>query len=238
VSSSNLSGNINYKIEGADANAFTIEQTSWNPTMGGKLKVAFLPAEERFYSATIVFSASSVADVVVVLNGTGKIEPIVTYTIYAESDDNGTINPNGIITVNQGDSQEFIFTPNDGYEIYSVFVDDVINSESVTLGYYIFNNIDRDHTIQVNFVENDGIIETEFDHVRVYSYLKTIYIQNENNLPIRTVEILDILGRPVYQGAITDPYTEITLQIANGIYSVRLISHDDRIMIKKVAITQ
>ncbi|MCL2435248.1 MAG: hypothetical protein FWD09_03795 [Lentimicrobiaceae bacterium] len=43
-------------------------------------------------------------------------------------------------------------------------------------------------------------------------------------------------GRLVYRAAITDIETVITLQVANGIYTVRLILQDDKMAMRKVSI--
>jgi hypothetical protein len=56
--------------------------------------------------------------------------------------------PPGIITVNSGSSQTFIFTPNTGYRVSSVTVDG-INQGSASS--YTLNNITTNHTISVSF---------------------------------------------------------------------------------------
>jgi hypothetical protein len=73
------------------------------------------------------------------------------YTITASAGSNGNISPSGNITVNQGDSQTFTFTPNSGYEINQVLVDGVNNTAAVSSGSYTFMNVTTNHTISVTF---------------------------------------------------------------------------------------
>ena len=83
-----------------------------------------------------------------------------TYTITASSNANGTITPNEISTVMCGDNLTFIFTPNFCYHIAEVWIDNVSNTDAVTNGYFIFENITNDHTISVIFALNDPLIIT------------------------------------------------------------------------------
>jgi hypothetical protein len=83
-----------------------------------------------------------------------------------------------------------------------------------------------------------GIDEDLFAKVHVYSYFNAVYIKNESNMLLKSVQIMDISGRMIYQSAITDMETVITLQVANGIYNVRLISPDGKTMVKKVSLSR
>jgi len=86
-----------------------------------------------------------------------------------------------------------------------------------------------------------GIEDPVFDNVIVYSHLNSVYIKTVEthcNASLQSVEILDMTGRLVHQSAITNMETVITLQVANGIYTVRLISQDDKMATRKVSITK
>ncbi len=78
---------------------------------------------------------------------------ILTYTLDAIAGSGGTIAPSGTMTVNYGSNQSFTVTPNTGYEIQSILIDDVNNSAAVIAGSYTFTNITTDHTIAANFVQ-------------------------------------------------------------------------------------
>jgi len=70
------------------------------------------------------------------------------YTITATAGSNGAILPSGIITVNHGETQTFLFKPNQGYRIAEVKVDGISMGKIET---YTFNNVTSNHTIEVTF---------------------------------------------------------------------------------------
>jgi len=72
-----------------------------------------------------------------------------TYTITATAGTNGSISPQGTITMSYGTSQSFTITPNDCYEVAHVTVDGA-SVGSVTS--YTFNNVTVNHSIQGSFV--------------------------------------------------------------------------------------
>ncbi|MGC9342375.1 MAG: SGNH/GDSL hydrolase family protein [Bacteroidales bacterium] len=74
-------------------------------------------------------------------------EPI-THSITATSGANGTIDPDGSVTVNQGDDQAFSFTPDEGYQVDDVLVDG--NPEGA-MSNYTFSNVNANHSISVSF---------------------------------------------------------------------------------------
>ena len=90
-----------------------------------------------------------------------SFEDIPQYTITATAGLGGTINPNGTVTVYEGDDKDFTITANEGYRITSVIVDNVesyslLQNTTDTLTYriagvYTFANITRTHTISVSF---------------------------------------------------------------------------------------
>ncbi|MEM2589276.1 MAG: DUF2341 domain-containing protein [Candidatus Bathyarchaeia archaeon] len=74
------------------------------------------------------------------------------YVINASAEGTGgTIQPNGLVVVEYGQSQTFIITPDVGYHISDVKVD----GESVgQVAYYTFNFVDDNHTITASFAQN------------------------------------------------------------------------------------
>jgi hypothetical protein len=73
------------------------------------------------------------------------------FTITASAGANGSINPSGSVSVNQGASQSFAISPNSGYTVSSVTVDGV-NVGSMTS--YTFINVQANHTISATFQAN------------------------------------------------------------------------------------
>lgn len=75
------------------------------------------------------------------------------YTITATAGENGSISPNGSVTVTEGDNQTFTITANNGYRISDVLVD----GQSVgAVSTYTFENVTGDHTIEATFRRTGG----------------------------------------------------------------------------------
>lgn len=77
-----------------------------------------------------------------------------TYTITSSVNHSGmgTITESG--SVNYDGSKTFTITPNDGYHIKEVLVDDV-SKEAITS--YTFSNVKETHTIEASFAADDGV---------------------------------------------------------------------------------
>lgn len=78
---------------------------------------------------------------------------IVQHTITATAGTGGSISPSGSVTVNDDDSQTFTITPNSGYHISRVTVDDV-NQGAISS--YTFTNVTADHTIHAVFAADSS----------------------------------------------------------------------------------
>jgi hypothetical protein len=94
------------------------------------------------------------------LNVSGNIQVVAqfalnTYTILATANANGTINPSGLVVVNEGASPTFLIQPNTGSSIEDVKVDGVsIGPVSI----YQFVNVVENHTIEADFELNYYIL--------------------------------------------------------------------------------
>ena len=72
------------------------------------------------------------------------------YLITAAADDGSVIDPNGKVSVLEGDSKKFTFSAKSGYQIAAVYVDGIaILPEDLESGEYAFSNITANHTIGV-----------------------------------------------------------------------------------------
>ncbi len=76
---------------------------------------------------------------------------IPTYTISATAGENGTISPEGTVTVNEGASQTFIISPDAGFHVEEVIVDGA-SKGAVTS--YTLSQITANHTISASFAVN------------------------------------------------------------------------------------
>ncbi len=80
-----------------------------------------------------------------------KKSTVPTYAITATAGANGKIEPSGTVNVPQGGSQTFIITPNQGYHIDTLLVD---NNPVASTNSYTFSNVTSNHTISVTFAIN------------------------------------------------------------------------------------
>ncbi len=74
---------------------------------------------------------------------------LVDYVITASAGTGGSINPSGDVSVTHGDDKTFTITPETGYEVSDVLVDEV-SVGAVTS--YTFYDVTENHTISVSFV--------------------------------------------------------------------------------------
>ena len=91
-----------------------------------------------------------------------------TYTIIATAGSNGTITPNGVVTVAEGANQTFRITPSEGYRIASVMVDNVEAITDVVDNEYVFYNVTANHTINVTFTDGNAVDEYTTASMSVY----------------------------------------------------------------------
>lgn len=87
--------------------------------------------------------------------GGGGSSTVSSYTIKASAGANGTISPNGSVSVARGKDQTFTINAINGYRIADVLVD----GKSVgNVSTYTFENVKANHTIQAKFVKQASII--------------------------------------------------------------------------------
>ncbi|MDR0247250.1 MAG: hypothetical protein LBI16_02485 [Burkholderiales bacterium] len=77
--------------------------------------------------------------------------PLSLYAIVASAGANGSIVPNGTVTVSEGTNVTFTITADDGYSIASVLIDGTNNPAAVASGSYMFTNVTGNHTIVAAF---------------------------------------------------------------------------------------
>ena len=83
--------------------------------------------------------------------------PVVQYTIVSSAEEGGKISPFGETLVNEGESQEYTITAEEGYILADVQVD----GESVgAVSSYIFEDVKSDHTIKALF-RKEAVVKVE-----------------------------------------------------------------------------
>ncbi|PEL09316.1 S8 family serine peptidase [Bacillus sp. AFS017336] len=73
----------------------------------------------------------------------------IVHTIKASTGSNGTISPNGNVSVNYGAAQTFTVTQKKGYQVATFTVDGM--SAKLSNNTYTFMNVTKDHTLSVTF---------------------------------------------------------------------------------------
>jgi len=83
------------------------------------------------------------------------------YTITASASANGSIQPEGDISVNQGAGQDFQIVANTGYQINSLLVDGSSVSAATGLASYVysFNNVSSNHSISADFALKTCVLQ-------------------------------------------------------------------------------
>ena len=144
-------------------------------TPSGVTRVAYGSSQSYTFSAS---SGYTITSVLVDGSPVGKTSPytftnvqvnhtiavsassINTCYITASADTHSTINPSGLISVSLGNSQNFTYSANGGYNITSVLVD---GSSVAINGSYSFNNVQTNHIIAVSTTANNYYITSTAD---------------------------------------------------------------------------
>ena len=165
---------------------------------------------------------------------TAGFEPI-THTIIAIAGTNGSIDPAGEVTVNEGSNQTFTITADENYEIADVLV----NGTSVgALSTYTFTNVTTDQTIYVTFNIVTGIASptpSEGGDVRIYPNPTTGELRVESGeLRVDSIEIFDLFGKTCNVSRVTCNENEMDISfLPAGIYFLR-ITTENGVIVRKV----
>jgi hypothetical protein len=122
-----------------------------------------------------------------------------------------------------------------GYTVEGVIAgeyDYVVSKEGYITATGSVEVINQDVTVPVE-LSTVGIDETTLTGVTVYGNENNVYIVNPANIVLKSVQILDVLGRVVYNANAAGSAT-IEVSNASGIYMVRLVSADARVLTAKV----
>ncbi|MCL2032057.1 MAG: hypothetical protein FWG96_02120, partial [Methanomassiliicoccaceae archaeon] len=143
------------------------------------------------------------------------------YRITATSDAGSTISPSGQVNVQRGSDQMFSFSAADGYVITAVIVDGVyLSQERVDLGYYTFNNVAANHSIEVksetaditliiDLMEGKGYAEYSVDGSEFVRYYDVITLPGGSDIVVRAVA-----DKGYEFSRWVTPYVETTPQIS------------------------
>ena len=137
----------------------------------------------------------------------------------------GSIEPAGMSEITYFDNITYTITPEQDYKISYVLVD---GKDMGAINTFTYSQVEDNSDIQAFFFYDPDSPVTiggqTLESLSIYSHTNVVYIVNENNIPLSDVTIFDMYGRVVWQGV---PQHSITLNVANGIYAVRVTSGDN-----------
>ena len=102
------------------------------------------------------------------------------YTITASASANGTIDPSGSVKVNHGSDKTFTITPNAGYIIETITVDNNPTTITTPSGQnYTFSNVTANHSISATFNQD----------ITYYTFSGKVLYNNSTNSPLQNVTV-------------------------------------------------
>ncbi|MDL2241255.1 M6 family metalloprotease domain-containing protein, partial [Bacteroidales bacterium OttesenSCG-928-K22] len=126
------------------------------------------------------------------------INKTISYNIVSSiSGKGGTILPFGNVTVFEGTSQTFVITPDELYDIKQVLINGVNNEQAVNDGYYTFENINSNSTIEVSFQYFS--IDEISNELKVYPNPVENYLIIESEEFINNIVIYNTEGKKVFE---------------------------------------
>ena len=152
------------------------------------------------------------------------VELNLVNSITATAGDNGIIDPKGDVELDLGADQVFTITPDEGYLIEDVLVDDVSVG---AVSEYTFKNINQDHTIHATFkVDEDedtfveGIDGLTF---KVYPNPASNYVNVESDVSITELRIIDMNGRVLQAVKSNQSFARLSVNNLNsGLYIIQI----------------
>lgn len=152
---------------------------------------------------------------------TSHLRSIISSSVNNEAQ--GSISPIGDISVEDGNSKSYTITPQDGYEIESVLVDNVNIGTGDT---YNFSNIIANHSIKANFrIINLGTDDQNLVDLKAYPNPVKDVLNISYSQDISSIEIFNLVGQQVITKALNNKEGQIDMSnLASGTYFVKVTS--------------
>jgi hypothetical protein len=138
---------------------------------------------------------------------------IVSYTITASPGSNGSISPQGSVTVSSGGNQTFTMTPSPSYQVADVKVDGVSKGPLTS---YTFTNVTSTHSISATFAMPSYIITASAGSNGSISPQGSVTVSSGGNqtftmTPSPSYQVADVKVDGVSQGSISSyTFTNVT----------------------------
>ena len=234
---------ITYTIAASGDEFGTIDPAGDNVVNCGDNKTfTFVPADSCRLVSVMVDDVDTTASIV---NNTFTFENvsgnhtiaatfqrIPTYTITVAETENGTITPNGIVTVLEGQDTTFTFVPADSCRLVSVMVDDVDTTASLVENTFTFVNVTGNHTLAATFEAlpqpaTYTITATAGEGGTITPAETTVEEGGNAEFTISASEGYRIAS--VIVDADTDEEVDVTDALENGVYSFENVTADHTI---------
>lgn len=104
-----------------------------------------------------------------------EVKPI-TYVITVNVGKDGSIDKEKVTTIKYGEKYTTVITPNNGYKIKSVMVNDIDYTSKVIDNKLTLSDVESDLTINIEFEKNQNIVENPETSDNLFLYLSTMII--------------------------------------------------------------
>jgi subtilisin family serine protease len=172
-----------------------------------------------------------------------NVESPITFTITANAGTGGSITPSGAVTVNQGADQSFTITPESGYQIADVVVDEISVGP---VSSYTFENVTGDHSIDASFfktAEAAPLSITQFDVTDnsnpAWARASVVWAVSGSNLTtvkseLRLNGVVVASQTSTVSGQSASGQHELSARRSQGTYSVKLTVSDGNVEVSDV----
>ncbi|MDL2228120.1 cadherin-like beta sandwich domain-containing protein, partial [Odoribacter sp. OttesenSCG-928-L07] len=145
-------------------------------------------------------------------------EPI-DFMITAEAGEGGNIVPSGIIQVNYGENQTFMFEASANFIIESVLIDGENIPEAISDGKYTFEYVTQNHNISVTFKQNAGIDDNDNTLMLYPNPTKNKFVVKTSLEIIGKVMLYNMAGSLLFEENVQNNSVEIDLSnYSAGVY--------------------
>lgn len=212
----------------------------------GENQTFFITADPGYVIATVMVDGASVGAVsrytfsyVTTGHTISVIFAPITHTITANAGSNGSITPDGELTVNEGTDQTFTIAADPSYMIEDVRVD---GASVGALSTYTFTNIKADHVISASFVPDSsdvavppaGMTQTD-GAIKIFPNPAHGHIYIDGIDGEAHVRIYDILGKTLMSKNVDSRDALKIAQLKPGMYMIE-VQQQNRHVIERLII--
>lgn len=154
-----------------------------------------------------------------------SFDPIIYHTITIADSENGSVTPNGQVTVEEGMGLVITVVPNEGYMLSEFMVDGTDAIDYVVNGQYAFENITADHTVEAVFIET-----IYYTITATAGNGGTITPEGESQVVVGGIISYEVVADEGYHlVSVTVDGDDVTENLVNGVYVFENVEADHEI---------